>query len=1208
MRFSRVFCLLTVVAVIFSSTQPADAAQQTHSSAPKLLVSHIVNRQGAVRLRNATIHGKVAIFVQAREDIDEVKFSIDGRHQSTEHEAPFDFNGTESCDKCDPSAIAFNTTTLPDGPHTVTADVRTMDGNVKAVRGEFDVNNAHPRTSLNISTASDRQDARALEGGRLDGEVYIFVLDNHRRHPRQVKFYVDDPGRTQKPFSVEHIPSYDLNRTALDGNAFPFDTRKLPDGSHNVVAEIHGRHRGIELLQASFEVRNGPDREPPTGTIVIDGGAAATKDSKSTLMIDARDNVAATEMHLANGTDASKADWRPFAHTVPWSLLEPDGNKTVAVQFRDAAGNVSNVVTDSIQLDTKGPDLSGLGDQTVKSGSDVTIHVSVSDGTSGVRSVTAALKEEGSRGKGGTRKLRRDNADQNVWTDTIKGVTTSFSYDIIAVDNAGNETRTPVYSVHVTDIIIDQTPPSGSVTIDDGTSVTRSTAAALLINAKDHAGVIEMRVANGTTVEAAQWQPYATSLSWVLPGGDGIKTVSIDFRDAAGNVSPTSTDSILLDTTAPAVVSSSGDMTVASGSKATVRATITDDNGVAGARLFIGSDGSFAPIDMTAVGDVWTAGTPPITSVTRYYVEAADNAGNAALFPGSAPAQTSIITPATPGALAVSATLLPAGVSGAVWVTGPNGFSRNITTSTNLTDLAPGEYDVRADPVRVGTDTYYANIEPSGSVSVASSKTTPVAARYVINTPDTTTVLNGAALESLEPSGAQPTILVFKNDGDAAPDINPGDILNAGVSRTTPYGLLRKVTTVTHQNGNLVVQLTDTSLMEALPRAEFAVDAPLSPGSVGSASSPGSQTQFAASALSSEPRFTAADGGGGNFFVQLGNWSRTSVNCGNRDVDKDSTHASGDLRFGSSLQLKGGWGLVGPYLEFTYTLTESSSLTVSASATIKCKVTQTVLPLPPTTPPLLLNFIDVPIGPVQLIIWPGVQVDVRVTMGVPAEFEITAGQVASATVGVRLDTLGPHPITKFASLPTINIDKAKGNGVDFSTAIGPKVFAGLYIPCSVSLLQGCAFATAPTLYVEHHTTPTDWHGEAGVEAGLGVQFEVVGKRFTYEKPDLFQHSFKEWKKPAPPGGGGGVPSPIPDLAITAKSLPDGQAGKPYTASVQASGGQPPYRWAMEEGGGLSIEERSGIISGTLPDQPGDIVVAPAAYDTTGKYQQFQMKI
>ena len=50
-----------------------------------------------------------------------------------------------------------------------------------------------------------------------------------------------------------------------------------------------------------------------------------------------------------------------------------------------------------------------------------------------------------------------------------------------------------------------------------------------------------------------EWIDYATSLNVTLTTGDGSKTVSVKFRDDAGNESSEVDDDIILDTTAPTV-------------------------------------------------------------------------------------------------------------------------------------------------------------------------------------------------------------------------------------------------------------------------------------------------------------------------------------------------------------------------------------------------------------------------------------------------------------------------------------------------------------------------------------------------------------------------------------------------------------------------------------------------------------------------------
>ena len=55
------------------------------------------------------------------------------------------------------------------------------------------------------------------------------------------------------------------------------------------------------------------------------------------------------------------------------------------------------------------------------------------------------------------------------------------------------------------------------------------------------------------------------------------------------------------------------------------------------------------------------------------------------------------------------------------------------------------------------------------------------------------------------------------------------------------------------------------------------------------------------------------------------------------------------------------------------------------------------------------------------------------------------------------------------------------------------------------------------------------------------------------------------------------------LAVTTASLPGAQVGKPYTATLTASGGTPPLSWSLAAGllpAGLALAPSSGVISGT----------------------------
>jgi hypothetical protein len=69
------------------------------------------------------------------------------------------------------------------------------------------------------------------------------------------------------------------------------------------------------------------------------------------------------------------------------------------------------------------------------------------------------------------------------------------------------------------------------------------------------------------------------------------------------------------------------------------------------------------------------------------------------------------------------------------------------------------------------------------------------------------------------------------------------------------------------------------------------------------------------------------------------------------------------------------------------------------------------------------------------------------------------------------------------------------------------------------------------------------------------------------------------------GSGGGATAST--LAITTQSLPAGQVGNPYTATLSATGGKEPYAWSLASGtppSGLSLNSDSGVLAG-FPSVP-----------------------
>ena len=145
----------------------------------------------------------------------------------------------------------------------------------------------------------------------------------------------------------------------------------------------------------------------------------------------------------------------------------------------------------------------------------------------------------------------------------------SHSLTVSARDTAGNSGTSA--SVTVT---VDNQAPTGTVIINNGAAATNSTAVTLNLAAVDTQGAVtQMRFSNdGTTFSTAV--AYATTASWTLTTGAGTKTAFAQFKDAAGNWSASTSDSIVLDTTAPTITNITA--TNVTGNSATIAWTTSE--------------------------------------------------------------------------------------------------------------------------------------------------------------------------------------------------------------------------------------------------------------------------------------------------------------------------------------------------------------------------------------------------------------------------------------------------------------------------------------------------------------------------------------------------------------------------------------------------------------------------------------------------------
>ena len=154
---------------------------------------------------------------------------------------------------------------------------------------------------------------------------------------------------------------------------------------------------------------------------------------------------------------------------------------------------------------------------------------------------------------------------------------------------------------------------------------------------------------------------------------------------------------------------------------------------------------------------------------------------------------------ATTGDLTISIGGLPAGVAGAVTLTGPASYSKTLTASTTLTDLAPGAYTLSAASVVQGTQTL-APTPVTQQVQVTAGATASARVSYAATAP------LALALQEVA-SGLDAPIFLTAPPGDSRLFIleRPGRIrvLQNGNLLTTPFLDISPLTTTSGERGLL---------------------------------------------------------------------------------------------------------------------------------------------------------------------------------------------------------------------------------------------------------------------------------------------------------------------------------------------------------------------------------------------------------------------
>ena len=187
------------------------AAVPSHAATFELRTSASPDRSAPAALDGRSVQGNIHVFAAPDAGATQVRFWLDdptmaGSPRKTERTAPWDFIGSSPDDR----ALPFNTTTIADGQHTITAAISLSGGGTEVIHAAFTVANQAPRlaaapaslsftvdeggTTSAQSVAVTMSDASAAFYGAAADAPWIGVTPANGSTPGQLSVTVDASG------------------------------------------------------------------------------------------------------------------------------------------------------------------------------------------------------------------------------------------------------------------------------------------------------------------------------------------------------------------------------------------------------------------------------------------------------------------------------------------------------------------------------------------------------------------------------------------------------------------------------------------------------------------------------------------------------------------------------------------------------------------------------------------------------------------------------------------------------------------------------------------------------------------------------------------------------------------------------------------------------------------------------------------------------
>jgi len=215
-----------------------------------------------------------------------------------------------------------------DGLKTVRSEYRDGAGNVVSKTDTITLDTAAPSGTMVI--ANDAPSTAVLS---------VNVNSSMTDAVSGMKQMRVDPGTGTYGAWVTYAPTYAI-------------TLPSGDGVKTVNVQYNDNAGLVSTKTDTITVSSVVDTTPPTGSVVVSGGAAYVNTATVSLTLSATDvgGSGVSQMRFSND-GSSWGAWEGYATTKNWTLDPGVGSKTVYVQYRDVSLNASGSFTDTIGFD-----------------------------------------------------------------------------------------------------------------------------------------------------------------------------------------------------------------------------------------------------------------------------------------------------------------------------------------------------------------------------------------------------------------------------------------------------------------------------------------------------------------------------------------------------------------------------------------------------------------------------------------------------------------------------------------------------------------------------------------------------------------------------------------------------------------------------------------------------------------------------------------